>query len=113
MVSVLASTARAPLLPAIPGSRKTIALLVAGASDLAQVVFFPAFVEGGASPLEVALDVATAFTILLVVGFRWRLAFALAAELLPGVDLFPTWTAVVLSLPSEPSTTVAWSRERV
>jgi hypothetical protein len=79
-----------------------IALFIAGASDLAQGVFFPAFVEGAASPFDVALDGATALAILLVVGFEWRLAIALAVELVPAVDLFPTWTAVVLSLRSEP-----------
>ena len=82
--------------------RKIIALVIAGASDLAQAVFFPAFIEGAASPFDDVLDVATALAILLTVGFEWRLAFALAMELVPAVDLFPTWTAVVLSIPSEP-----------
>ncbi len=81
--------------------RKTIALFIAGASDLAQGVFFPAFVEGAASPFELAIDGATALAVLLVVGFEWRLAFALAVELVPAVDLFPTWTAVVLSMRSD------------
>jgi hypothetical protein len=90
-------------IPPTSRRRKTIAAFVAGASDLAQMIFFPAFVEGAASPFELALDAATALTILLIVGFRWRVAIALALELVPGVDLFPTWTAVVLSLPSEAS----------
>jgi hypothetical protein len=76
-----------------------VALGLAAASDLAQWAFFPAVVEGAASPIEVALDACTALVILLAVGFQWRLAIALAAELVPGLDLFPTWTAVVLSLP--------------
>jgi hypothetical protein len=80
--------------------RKRIALIAASLSDVAQVALFPAFVEGAASPAEVALDAATAILILLIVGFRWRLAIALAVELLPGADLFPTWTAVVASLPA-------------
>jgi hypothetical protein len=78
--------------------RKLVALAVAGASDVGQMVFSPAFVEGAGSPFEIALDAVTALVILLIVGFEWRLAFALAAELIPGVDIFPTWTAVVLSL---------------
>jgi hypothetical protein len=84
---------------ALTQRRKMVALSVAATSDLAQLVFAPVFGEGAGSPLEVVLDAATAAVILLVVGFQWRLAFALAAELVPGVDLFPTWTAVVLSLP--------------
>lgn len=81
--------------------RKILALAVAAASDAVQLIFSPAFGEGAGSPLDVALDVVTAGVILVIVGFQWRLAIALAAELVPGVDLFPTWTAVVLSLPSE------------
>ncbi len=103
MKDVLARAARHAPIPPTSRRRKTIAALVAGASDLAQMIFFPAFVEGAASPFELALDAATALAILLIVGFRWRLAIALALELVPGVDLFPTWTAVVLSLPSETS----------
>ena len=79
--------------------RKMAAIAVAGASDLARVVFAPAFAEGAGSPLDIALDAVTAAIILFLVGFRWRLAIALVAELVPGVALFPTWTAVVLSLP--------------
>ncbi len=78
-----------------------VALFIAGVSDLAQGVFFPAFIEGAASPFELALDALTALAILMVGGFEWRLAIALVAELVPGVDLFPTWTAVVLTLPAE------------
>jgi hypothetical protein len=79
-----------------------IALFIAGASDLVQGIFFPVFIEGAASPFELALDAATALAILLTVGFEWRLAVALAIELVPAVDLFPTWTAVVLSMKAAP-----------
>jgi hypothetical protein len=87
---------------AVSARKKRIALGVAAISDIAQWAFFPVTVEGGLSPVEIAIDAATAFIILLIVGFQWRLAFALVAELVPGLDLFPTWTAVVLSMPSVP-----------
>lgn len=77
-----------------------MALAIAGLSDLLQVVFVPAFVEGAASPFDVVLDAVTAVALLFVLGLKWRLAIALIAELVPGVDLFPTWSAVVLSLPA-------------
>jgi hypothetical protein len=96
----LARVARSQVLAGVSRRRKRIALAVAAASDVAQMAFFPAFVEGAASPFEIALDVATAIAILVIVGFRWRLAIALAVELVPGADLFPTWTAVVASLPA-------------
>jgi hypothetical protein len=86
---------------AISPTRKRVALAVAALSDLAQWFFFPVLVEGAASPFEIALDACTALVILLIVGFQWRLAIALVAELVPGLDMFPTWTAVVLSLPTE------------
>jgi hypothetical protein len=96
------STALASAPPrGVSSTRKRVALGVAALSDLAQWAFFPVLSEGAASPFEVALDVCTALVILLVVGFQWRLAIALAVELVPGLDLFPTWTAVVLSLPAQ------------
>ena len=83
--------------------RKALALAVATAADLLHIAIFPAFVEGAASPFDDALDAVTAVILLVVLGFSWRLAFALAAELVPGVALFPSWTAVVISVPSAPA----------
>ena len=83
----------------LTGKRKTVALAIAGASDLLQVALAPLFGEGGASPAEDALDLATAAVLLTVLGFEWRLVAAFMMELIPGATLFPTWTAAVLSLP--------------
>ncbi len=80
--------------------RKLAALLAAGAADLCQMALFPLFFEGGFSPLDWAVDIGAAFVLLLILGFKWRLLLAFAAELVPGLDLFPTWTALVLSLPT-------------
>lgn len=85
----------------VPPRRKALALAIAVVSDVVQFALLPMFTEGFASPFDVVLDVATALAILLVVGFHFRLVFALALELIPGVDLFPTWTAMVLTLPTE------------
>jgi hypothetical protein len=82
--------------------RKWIALGIAALADAVQLGLFPVFVEGAASLPDVVLDAATAVLLLIVLGFRWRLAFALAAELVPGLDLAPTWTAVVASIPVQP-----------
>jgi hypothetical protein len=80
--------------------RKAIAFAVAAMADVLQLAVFPAFVEGGASPFEDVLDVGVALILVAVLGFHWRLAFAFALELVPGADLFPTWMAVVASIPS-------------
>ena len=99
-----ASAAIAAVIPrnhqAVTPARKRVALAIAALSDVAQWFFFPVFSEGAFSPFEIALDALTGLFILLVVGFQWRLAIALIAELVPGLDMFPTWTAVVLSLPT-------------
>lgn len=83
--------------------RKLLALGIAGLTDIVQIAFLPLFVEGAASPLEVALDIMTALSLFVVLGFKWRFLLGLVVELIPGLDLFPTWAALVLSLPSEPA----------
>ncbi|MGC8723843.1 MAG: hypothetical protein ACP5VF_08215 [Acidobacteriota bacterium] len=80
--------------------RKAAALAVAVFCDLAQIVFFPLFFEGAASPWDLMLDLVTAALLWGILGFRARLALGFVAELLPGFDLFPTWTALVMSLPT-------------
>ena len=97
--NALATTLKHPLTK----NRKRAAFAVAAISDLVQMALFPFFIEGAISPWEVALDIVTALAILFIVGFKWRLAFALAVELVPAVDLFPTWTALVMSMPLENS----------
>ena len=81
--------------------RKLVALGIAGLTDLVQIVFFPLFWEGGASPLDAALDIIAALSLFVVLGFKWRFLAGLIVEVIPGLDLFPTWTALVLSLPSQ------------
>jgi hypothetical protein len=92
----------------VPGAvsprRKKIALALAGVADLVQLGFFPVFGEGALSPADDALDVVVALLLLVTLGFKWRLAGALAVELVPGATLFPTWTAVVISLPTHEPT---------
>jgi hypothetical protein len=82
--------------------RKAVALAIAAAADAAQLALAPVFGEGAGSPFEDALDAGVALALLGVVGFQWRLVAAFAAELVPGMALFPSWTAVVLSMPTEP-----------
>jgi|WetSurMetagenome_2_1015567.scaffolds.fasta_scaffold139862_1 hypothetical protein len=79
--------------------RKLVALLIAGSADLLQGVLFPLFVEGGFSPFDWVVDVATAVALLFTVGLKARLALAFVTELVPGLDLFPSWTALVLTFP--------------
>src|SRR5215472_159982 len=98
----LATVAKGALTETVSRRRKWLALAVAALADAIQMGLFPAFIEGAISPADDVLDAVTAVLLLIILGFRWRLAFALATELIPGVDLFPTWTAVVVSVPAEP-----------
>jgi hypothetical protein len=85
---------------AVSKKRKALALTIAVLADLAQLVLWPAFAAGAASPIDDALDAVVAIALLLTLGFSGRLALALALELVPGADLFPTWSAVVASIPA-------------
>ena len=71
------------------------AWFVAILADAIQIAGFPLFAEGGISPLDVALDVVTAAVLSRILGWHWAFLPTFAAELLPGFDLFPTWTAAV------------------
>lgn len=85
--------------PAVSKRRKAVAMSIAVVADLVQLVLWPAFAGGAASPFDDALDAVVALSLLLTLGFSGRLALALVFELVPGADLFPTWTAVVATVP--------------
>ncbi len=71
------------------------AWLVALGADALQIFAFPFFVEGGASPADSVLDLIVAFVLTRLLGWHWAFLPSLAAELVPGLDMFPTWTAAV------------------
>ena len=72
-----------------------LAWAVAIAADALQIAAFPLFVEGGVSPADSLLDLIVAFALIRLLGWHWAFLPTLAAELVPGADLFPTWTAAV------------------
>jgi hypothetical protein len=72
-----------------------LAWAVAIGADALQIVAFPLFAEGGASPADWLLDLFVAFILTRLLGWHWAFLPSLAAELIPGLDLFPTWTAAV------------------
>ena len=76
-----------------PEQRK--AWFVAILADAIQLVGMPLFVEGGFSPLDTALDVVVGGILIKLLGWHWAFLPTFAAELVPGLDLFPTWTAAV------------------
>jgi hypothetical protein len=70
--------------------RWRLALLIAAVSDAIGFGF-------GLIPLiQWIVDAATAVALLLVLGFSWPLLAALAIEAIPALEMFPTWTLVVV-----------------
>lgn len=95
----------------ISSRRVWIARSIAVAVDALQIVVFPVFMAGFASPPDVALDVATAIAMIALVG--WHVAFVptFIVESLPFADLAPSWTIAVLivtrTAPWKPGNNVA------
>jgi hypothetical protein len=73
-----------------------LALFVALAADTLQIAALPLFVPGGSSPADIAIDVAAALILSKLLGWHWAFLPTIVAEVMPGFDLFPTWTAAVL-----------------
>ena len=87
---------RAPSAPVDAArGRRRVAWAVALAADALQWVFLPLFWAGAASPFDDVLDLAVGFLLWRLLGWHWALLPALIAELIPGLDLVPTWTAAV------------------
>jgi len=72
------------------------ARLIAIVADAVQIALVPAFVGGAVSMVNDALDVVVGITMIVLVGWNWVFLPALVAELIPMVDLAPTWTIAVL-----------------
>jgi hypothetical protein len=71
------------------------AWFVAIMADAIQIVGLPLFVAGGLSPFDTVLDLATAAILSRILGWHWAFLPTFAVEMVPGLDLFPTWTAAV------------------
>jgi hypothetical protein len=82
-----------------PG-RIRAARAVAMVADLAEIVVFPAFMEGLLSPANDVLDVAVAITLTVLLGWHWAFLPSFLAEMIPVVGLVPTWTAAVFYVTS-------------
>lgn len=76
-------------------SEHRLAWAVAIGADALQILAFPLFVEGGISPADSVLDLVVAIALTHLLGWHWAFLPSLAAEVIPGLDLFPTWTAAV------------------
>jgi hypothetical protein len=77
-------------------------------ADAIQIGVFPFFAQGVLSPLDDLLDIAVAWLLTRLLGWHWAFLPTFIAELVPGLDLVPTWTLAVLivtrTMPKEDST---------
>ena len=92
--------------PTTPGTvalspgRIRAARAIAMLADLAEIVVFPAFMEGFLSPVNDAVDVAVAVALTYLLGWHWAFLPSFLAEMVPVVGLVPTWTAAVFYVTS-------------
>jgi hypothetical protein len=81
--------------PHLTPGRAWVARFLAIAADVVQIVGFPLFAGGAASPWNDALDLLVAGAMTLLIGWHWAFLPSFFAELVPGLDLVPTWTLAV------------------
>jgi len=86
--------------PPLTKSQKKAAMTVAIIADAVQIGLAPVFGPGMILPFDDILDVIAIILLVAICGWRWQFAVAFVLELVPGLDLFPTWSAFVLSFPT-------------
>jgi hypothetical protein len=81
-----------------PKTRFQVAMVLAIVADVLQIVVFPLFVEGAASPADDVLDVGIGAAMFALLGWHWEFLPSFAGKLVPGVDLVPLWTLAVANV---------------
>ena len=76
--------------------RVLAARIIAIVADAVQVGVLPLFAGGAPEGFDAVLDVAVGAAMIALLGWHWAFLPAFLAELVPVVDLAPTWTLAVL-----------------
>ena len=76
-------------------SRVLAARIIAVAADAIQLGLLPLFAGGALTGFDAALDIVVGAAMVALLGWHWAFLPAFAVELLPAVDLAPTWTIAV------------------
>lgn len=79
-------------------ARLKIALALAVAADIVQMIVFPLFIEGAASPFDDLLDLCVGAALGSLLGWHWEFLPSFFAKLVPGVDMAPLWTLAVANV---------------
>ena len=82
----------------LAGPRLRAAMILAIVADVLQMVVFPLFVEGAASPADDVLDLGIGGALTYLLGWHWEFLPSFLAKLVPGVDLVPFWTLAVANV---------------
>jgi hypothetical protein len=81
-----------------PGPRFRAAMILAIVADALQIIVFPLFIEGAASPADDMLDLGVGAALVYLLGWHWEFLPSFFAKLVPGVDLVPFWTMAVANV---------------
>jgi hypothetical protein len=73
-------------------------MIVAILADVVQMVVFPLFVEGAASPADDIMDLGIGAVLVSLLGWHWEFLPSFLVKLVPGVDLVPLWTLAVANV---------------
>src|ERR1017187_2860136 len=73
-------------------------MMLAIIADALQIVIFPLFIEGAASPADDILDFGVGAVLVYLLGWHWEFLPSFFAKLVPGVDLVPFWTMAVANV---------------
>jgi hypothetical protein len=92
MTSSIDTSAR----PAPSSARIWTARALALGADAIQIFAVPAFFGGAASPLNDALDLVIGGVLVVLLGWHFAFLPTFVAELVPALNIFPTWTTAVL-----------------
>ena len=101
------------IVEALRSGKNREAWLVAIAADVIQLAALPLFVAGALSPVDDLLDVAVGAILVRLLGWHWAFVPSFVAKLVPGLDLFPTWTAAVFFVTSQRTSVEAESERPV
>ena len=82
----------------LPNPRIRAALMLAIIADIAQIIVFPLFIEGAASPADDLLDLGLAGLFSYLLGWHWEFLPSFLGKLVPGMDLVPLWTLAVANV---------------
>ena len=82
------------IVPAKP--RRILALCVAVGLDATQILLFPMFGEGFASPANDVVDGLAFIFFWRLIGWHFALLPSFIIKIIPVIDLAPTWTIAVL-----------------